>query len=295
MSWQHSAGDEAKELTGVRIPGWTDAQSRVAIAGAVALMGSATAVAEATSLAVLVVVAVAITFVVSLAGDAWFGLVVGLALAALLTFARQQTGNWLPSHFLPAAVESAALLLTGLTAGRVGRHLRVRAPSTGIESSPTPGVFGSLGLLPGDLGLLRLEEEVARASAYERPLSLMLMEIHIVAQELERAARAEAERGVARLVESLLRDTDVPFALAAHQIGAILPETDAEAAAVATARILEAIAVGSFTDRGVGQRRRLADVASLHMVEVSLGDEFPGAGELLDGAIARLHQMRKDP
>jgi hypothetical protein len=263
----------------------------VVIAVVVALVTAAAGLLEGRDLTLLVIGATAATFVVSLAADAWAGLVVGLAAAAGVTLIRQLTGTWLPSHFAPTAVESVALLGTGWAAGRAGHRLRQSRP-TDVLMNDTPGVYGSLGLLPADLALVRLEEEVTRASAHGRPLSLILALIRIVEEDLDGPARDEAERGVARLIESLLRDIDVPFALTAQEIGAILPETGPTAAAVASGRIVEAIAAATFADRRTGQRRRLADAADVHIALVSLGREFPDARKLLDGAVSRLREPR---
>jgi hypothetical protein len=272
-------------------PGWTDAHSRVVIAVLVALIGTGGGLLEGRDVTILVIGAIAATFVISFAADAWIGLIVGLAAAAGLTFLRQVTGTWLPSHFGPAVVESVALLGTGWAAGRAGYRMRP-SRSTDQLLNATPGVYGSLGLLPADLALVRLEEEVARALAHGRPLSLIVTLIRIVDADLDGPARDEAERGVARLIESLLRDLDVPFALTADEIGAILPETDAVAAAVASGRIVEAIAAATFADRRTGLRRRLADAADVHIAVVSLGGEFPDARKLLDGAVSRLPDQR---
>ncbi|MEO5986801.1 MAG: hypothetical protein ABIW50_00045, partial [Candidatus Limnocylindria bacterium] len=81
---------------------------------------------------------------------------------------------------------------------------------------------------------------------------------------------------------------DVPFRISAERMGAILPETDATAAAVATGRILEAISTANYVDRARGRRRSLADAIALELAVVSLGPRFPGPDEMLQGALAEL-------
>jgi hypothetical protein len=260
----------------------------VALLGVATLVGAGTGLTEGGSAAVLVTAACALTLVAGLIGDAWFGLLAGLVAAAGLTLLRQLSGSWLPDHFAPAAIETAALLAIGSAAGWVGNLLRARGLAGAASTEDVPGVFGSLGMLSADLATLRLEEEVARATTYARPLSLMLIEVKVADQDLDAGARGEVYRTVARLAESLLRETDVPFASADERIGAILPETDHVAALIALGRILEAIAEATYTDRHESRRGRVADVGEVRMGVVSLGDTFRTAVELLDGATASL-------
>jgi GGDEF domain-containing protein len=141
-------------------------------------------------------------------------------------------------------------------------------------------------MLPADLALVRLEEEVVRAGVYDRPLSVMLVDINLLDRDIDAASRDEVARGVARLTESLLRETDVPFALSPQRVGAILPETGSVAATIAIGRVLEAIGTATYTDRRVRSRRPVASVAGVQAVAVSLSDAYRTARELLDAATA---------
>jgi hypothetical protein len=268
------------------IPAWTEQQTLVAGAGLVALIGAGAAVAEGGAGALVIIAALALTFVLALSGDAWTGLVIGLASAAVCTFIRQANGTWLPADFGPAAIESVALVATGWSAGRVGTQLRAqRAP----EAPPDEfGAFGSVGMLPPDLGLVRLEEEVARGLTYHRPLSLLLLDTVITDAGLDDDAQEEAFRAVARVTETMLREMDVPFQVAAHRIAAILPETDPNAAAIATGRILEALLPARFVDRRANQRRALQGAVSVRLAVTSLGDTYGTADALFDAATSAL-------
>jgi hypothetical protein len=277
-----------------RIRGWTRRHTRVAVAGLVALVGAGAGLSEGGPQSILVIGALAAAFVLGLAWDGWIGIVTGLAVATVLILARDLTGTWLAQHFVPAAVETIAVIATGWTAGRAGQLLTNDEAGYAGEQVDRDGVFGSLGMLPPDLALIRLEEEVARASLYRRPLSLVVVQTDLVGADLDEDARRDVFRGAARLTESLLRVSDVPFAFSPDRIGAILPETDHLAAAVAAARILEAAATSTFTDRQTKNRRPIADVASLHFSTVSFGPDYPTAGELLDGALAGLAQAQED-
>ncbi len=273
-----------------RIPGWTERHSFVAIAGVVALCAAAAGLIEGSAAAVIVVGALAITFVLGLAWDSWVGLVIGLVAAALVAFIRQRLGIWLPADFGPAVVETAALMATGLTAGRAGSLLRKAPSSAAGDVTDAPGAFGSIGMLTADLALVRLEEEAARATHYRRPLALLLLDVGIVDEALDDDARDEVVRAVSRVTGTMLRDMDVPFLFAPHRIGAILPEADLSAASVATGRILETISTATFIDRVRNERLAIADAAMVDVVAVALGPELPTAGELLDAAIAALER-----
>jgi GGDEF domain-containing protein len=272
------------------IPGWTERHSLVAVLGVVALCGAGVSLMEGPAEAGIVVGALAPTVVLGLAWDSWIGVVIGLGAAALVTFVRQTTGTWLPANFAPAALETAALVVTGWAAGRTGSLLRNSGWSSAHEVSDAPGAFGSIGMLSADLALVRLEEEVARATSYRRPLSLLLLDIDVIDETLADAARDEVVRATARVTETMLRDMDVPFLFAFHRMGAILPETNITAASVAAGRILETISTATFVDRDRAQRRGLADAATIDVVAVALGPLLPTAGELLDAAVAELQR-----
>lgn len=276
----------------LRIPGWTDRHSLVALPAVLALVAAAAGVAEGRIEGLLLVGAAAAVFAIGLAGDAWVGLIVGLGAAALVIFVRQAAGSWVPGAFALAAVESAALIGTGWAAGRAGSGLRVARAFGTHDGDEAGAVFGSIGMLPADLALVRLEEEVSRARSYRRPLSVAILAVETVDPELDADGRNEVFRAVARVAETMLREMDVPFLFAANRIGAILPETGGVAAAIATSRILEAVSTGGFIHRRRNQRQSLAGAVAVRLAVVSLTPSVRTAGDLLDRAIAALERVR---
>ncbi|MBA3778218.1 MAG: GGDEF domain-containing protein [Chloroflexi bacterium] len=271
-------------------PAWTRPALLVAVTGLIGLVGTAAAFSENATQGLLIVLALGVTLVLGLGWDAWVGLVIGLAMSAVVIIARQVVGTWVPSGFGAAAIYTAALVGTGWSAGLAGSHLRVSRSMEAGATDELEGAFGSLGMLPPDLALLRLDEEGARAVSYRRPLSLLVFDVTVIDPALEVDSRDDVIRAAARATETILRDVDVPFQISAERMGAILPETDATAAAVATGRILEAISRTPYIDRAQGRRRSLADAIALELAVVSLGSRFPGPDEMLQGALAALDQ-----
>ncbi len=123
-----------------------------------------------------------------------------------------------------------------------------------------------------------------RARSHGRPLSVVVIRVTITDPALDANARNAAQRAVARLVESMLRDTDVPFASPPDEFGAILPETDGATAWEVLGPVLDAAARAAFTVREQDERRNLVDCAELHLGLATLGDQTSGGTALLEGA-----------
>ncbi len=132
--------------------------------------------------------------------------------------------------------------------------------------------------------MARLEEEIIRARRHRRPLSLMVLAIRLTEPDLGEEAQQAARRSVARLVETLLRDTDVPFSLSADEVGAILPETPLDEAWELVGPLVDAITGATFTDRVRDERRNFADVADLEVGIVALPRDDIDAEGLLAAA-----------
>lgn len=276
---------------GLQIRGWTDRHGQVALAAALALLAAGAGVAEGRFEGQLIVGASAAVFVISLGVDSWAGLVVGLVAAALVIGIRQAMGSWVPPDFPLATVEIASLVATGWAAGRAGGGLRHAGERDASDAVDAGGVFGSTGMLPADLGLVRLEEEMARATSYRRPLSLVLIDAEAVGSDLDQEAREAVFRAVARVAETMLREMDVPFVIASNRIGAILPETGPTAAAIASGRILEAVSTGRFIHRGSGERRSLTEAVAVRLAVVSLTTSPLTPDELMARASSALEPV----
>ena len=265
--------------------GWTEQHVPVALALVVAVLGGAVAAVEPVPHSLVGVGAVVSTAIGALFFDAFGGLVVGLLAAAAVIVSRQLADRWTAESFLAALALVVALVALGWLAGMVsaGIHRRCRGREEGGENAASPA-YGSLGLLTPEIATIRLEEEVARARRHRRPLATVVIRVTVTEQTLDPATRTAAHRAVARLVETLLRDTDVPFALSHTELGAILPETDAAVAWEVVGNVLDAATKAAFTVREQDERRALVDCAELHAGLAVLSDGLSEPGALLAAA-----------
>jgi hypothetical protein len=226
---RHRFSERSSDV-GLRTPGWTEQHRRVAAAIVVMSTASLVGLSDSPTVAVWVGAAVAITAVLSLATEPFAGFVVGLAAAAAVIATRRVLGPWGPDAFWLSTAQTAALVATAPPADGQGRRCVRGRGSRRLRSSLEPA-FGSLGLLEADVAMARLEEEVERAAEHRRPLALILIDTEVVDVSLDAEARRSALRALARIFEGRLREGDVPFAIAADRLGAILPETTSSAAA----------------------------------------------------------------
>ena len=270
------------------ISGWTDRHVAAALGLLVAAAGGAAAVAQPGRQWVVALSAVLATAVLALFFDAFGGLIVGLATAAATVLAQQLAGQWTAENFLTSLALVLALILLGWSAGvvsgRLHRQRRTAGEAEGVD--PVTPAYGSLGLLTADVALARADEEVVRARRHDRPLTVLVLRVTLVDESLDAAARTAAHRAVARLLETLLRETDVPFALSDNELGALLTETDFAGAWDVVAPVLEAASRAAFTVRQDDERRRLVDAAELHAGLAVLGRTHPDADSLVAGARA---------
>ena len=267
----------------------------MALAFAVGFAGTFAALAETGQARAWVAAAVLVTTVASLTVDAFGGIVVGLAAAAALIVAKRVAGGWEADAFAISLLETVVLVLAGGTAGAAGRALRDRADGDGAPGSVLAPAFGSMGLLPHDLARLRLEEEVERALAHRRPLTVLVLESTVIDDRLDAAARGAAHRSVARILESRLGERDVPFAVTGRRLGAILPETGGMDGWVRVGQILDAVASAAFTSRATGARMAVADAVEVDVGLAELGRGISSADALLDAATAGMADAPADP
>lgn len=260
----------------------------VATAFVVAGVASTAGVAASTGVAVAVAAAVALTGAIALFLDPFGGFVAGLAAAAAVILGRRIAGDWDPDAFGLALVQTVALTSTGIAAGRAGTRLRrdVAAP---VDQSLIPEpVFGSLGLLDADIAMERLEEEIDRARAHGRPLSVVVVDVRITEDDLSTDARRAAYRAVARLFESRLQESDVPFALSERRLAALLPDAGPADAWDRVGLVLDAVASGRFSPRDEASERLLTDVTELAVGMSEARPDTLSADALLDAATAAL-------
>ncbi len=265
------------------ISGWTDRHVRAALALSAAAIAGAISAAEPPPFHLVSAAVVIATALVALFVDGFGGMVVGVAGAAATIAAKQVAGAWTQQGFVVALALTLALLALGWLAGTVSSDLHGRNARGGGGGGPQ-AAYGSLGLLDGDAALARLDEEIARARRHRRPLSVAVLRVRITDDTLTSGARAAAERSVARLVETLLPESDVPFALAAGEFGAIMPETSAGDAWDVLGPVLDAADRAAFTVREDNERRCLADCAELHAGVVAMSERLSDSERLIAAA-----------
>ncbi len=265
------------------ISGWTERHLRVGLALAVAVTAGAIATAEPAPFPIVSAVIVVATAAAALCFDGFGGIVVGIAGAAAAIAAKQWGGAWTERGFAVSLALTLALVTLGWLVGMVSSDLHGRLAGSAPDDAKG-AAYGSLGLLTTDMALARLDEEVLRARHHRRPLTVAVLRLSITDETLDAAARDSAERSAARLVETLLRDSDVPFAIGPDEFGAILPETNRAGAWGVLGPVLDAAGRAAFTVREAAERRNLADCAELHAGLVSLNDRFADADSLLEAA-----------
>lgn len=223
-----------------------------------------------------VVLVMALTALVALCFDAMTGLVTGLAGAAGCLAATRLLGGTDATFATQAGIAGLVLLLgtiAGSTGDRIRRGRRLAARTAAGAVAPVPG---SLGLMSTEDAHERLDEEITRARLHARPLSASTLRVLIHDPGLSPEDIRRARRAVARVLESELRATDIPFvSLAEGEFGVIMPETDAEAGADVLESVLILAREATFADRATGQRRHVGDVA---VVQVGITDAADAEG-----------------
>ena len=265
-------------IRGLLTSAWTDRHLAVALLAAAAGLAGVLSRDEPTPFHLVAVAALVVTVVLGLLVSAFGGLVVGVVAAAVVIAVKQTVGDWNPAGFVPSLQTTLGLVVVGALAGVAGTVLRAGRE---VRGGGAAAAYGSLGLLTEQAATARLDEEIARARRHRRPLAVVLIRTDITDPDLGEGTRMRAYRTVARLVESLLRETDIPFALSPDEVGAVLPETDVEGAWLLLGPLVDAATRASFTVREEDERRTLADCAELHAGLAALSDEAPRAEDLL--------------
>jgi hypothetical protein len=270
--------------TGQLISGWTKQHARIGALVGLTVAGGALAMQERSPISIVVCAAVLGTVGAALFVDGFGGMVVGVAGAAIVIAVKEAAGAWTVDGFLVSLGTTVALVTSAWVAGMVSADLHGRTPRSSYDGEALSPAYGSLGLLDFDAAMARLEEEIARANAHHRPLSVAVVEVRLADEALDDTARGSAERAVARLMETLVRDTDVPFALRPHVLGVIMPESDRVMAWEVLGRVLDAATDAAFTVRERDERLKLGDCAELHAGIVALSRRISTAEQLIEMA-----------
>lgn len=211
--------------------------------------------------------------------DGMGGLVAGLAGGAA-SLAFQGFAGHLSGHsFGHSALEFGLIVILGAAVGasmdRVHRSKRV---SERLAESAVSASQGSLGLLTAADAELRLDEERTRADLHHRPLSTARIGVTFCDDNLDAADRQRTMRAVARIIETDIRATDIPYAIDEFTIGVILPETPHDIAADVIESTLMLARHNTFADRSHRERRTVDDVADI-TVEVAAVNAGPSEEE----------------
>jgi GGDEF domain-containing protein len=264
---------------------WTEIRVRLSVAGALLIStGVLVGVERGSSRVALVVLAVA-TAVAALHFDGFVGVVIGLAAAGGLVAVKRTLGEWSSGDLALVAAEVSTIIMMAWVVGLVGAYLR---SALRILSRPAPGSLvpanSSLGVLEETPAVFRLDEELQRRSRSGEPLALMLMSVDLAVDDLDDATALSARRAVARHVQTLLRPTDVPFAMSDETIGAILPATDQVDAWALLGPLVDSAGHATFADRSSGTRKVVSDCLDLHVCLVLADDRTTDARAFLETA-----------
>lgn len=262
-----------------RLPGWQPfAVGAVAVA---AMTGLLAGTVPGPMRAVLLLL-VLLTTVAGAYGGAFVGLPAGaLCATVLLSLPEVTTLSAVPRTEVVAVtlLLVAAGWLAGLAHSQVG--LAVRG-ATIVDHLFAPPI-GSLGLLSAEAAELRAEEEMMRARHHERPLSLLLCHLDALPQT-DRTSYGRARRAVARILESRLAPTAVPFELDDQTFGVLLPEIEATSLPMVVETIERALDEATFADRASSDRRSVLDVLNVGFAGVDGTERWSGPQAMIEAA-----------
>lgn len=264
-------------------PVWTEVHTLLLLALLPAFIGTVTAgAAESGGVALLVAGLFAVTVVIGLAFEPFIAIVAGFMSAGLSIGVKQLTGSWDDGTYVEQMTQIIMLIASGAAAGYAGMYVNRLHDQRVIKVDAVTPVFGSTGLLNAELGEMRIDEEIARARRYKRPLSLLRVCVRIrPGVSLTEQQESDAYRAVARLQEGLLRDSDVPYAYAPYDVATVLTESDYDGAWQLVGRIIDASANATFVTRPSMTRRSVHDVANIHFAVATFPQNGASAGDLV--------------
>ncbi len=158
------------------------------------------------------------------------GSLAGLLFLSLWIAAKLLSGAWTRDRLVYNLIELAAVALTFIASAMYHRQARKflilfdenrrRMKSLDLEDR-------AIGLLKSTVGLLRLNEEEERSSRYQRPFSLILVQVRPVPGiEWGPTDASGLMHILADSIKAKTRDVDIPFLLSPDRIALILPETE---------------------------------------------------------------------
>jgi len=204
--------------------------------------------------------------------DGMGGLVIGLTGAAAVGLLLNRSGllgssgvraDWAYPAF---GIGVGVLVMCGALVGWWADRRRRRAKLAPDASS---AARRSIGMLSEAAGVTRLEEEIARARLYDRPLAVASITLEIRDKTLTTEDVERLRRAVARTFESALDPADIPYVTGDRSFAVILPEVSADAAARVLAPAVTLAGRATFAVRDAGRRVTVGRVAE---VVVSIDD-----------------------
>lgn len=266
-------------------PVWTKVHARLLAALAIPICGAALAAAiEPAPVAALLAILFYAAAITGLILDTYVAILVSIATAAAAVLVKRQFGVWTTETFVASVAELLLLLTTAAAFGVAASALR-KINLAANEKRPSDAAFGSLGLLSGELGELRLVAEVERAAKYNRPLSILTVTTEELDPAISPEDRRSLHRAVARLIDSMLRVTDVAFAPGPARLVLILPETRLHDAWLLMARISDGVNEATFIGGGSRERKPVAAYAKVHLGAGTFPQNGTTARALLDATL----------
>ncbi|TEU12936.1 MAG: hypothetical protein E3J21_19930 [Anaerolineales bacterium] len=214
----------------------------------------------------------------------WFG---GLAVVVLWVLFRQATGTWVRAELVQSLLESIGLSLNVVLAVRYRQVWQQQQHELqelrALREVLVAGEVGT-GLLPREVGELRMLEEVDRARLFRRPLGLLLVEL----EQLPEPSTAEVDfrqiyQAVARQLASASLVHDIPFRVDLNRTGLIMPEREWDKLYEDAESIVSALRKATLLDR----EERLQSVLRFVKLNFGLGTyqgEVVGTIDLLRAA-----------
>jgi len=100
-----------------------------------------------------------------------------------------------------------------------------------------------------------LEREIVRALRYDRPLSLLLIDVDQFKQYNDRYGHPAGDallQNIARLLKTQLRSTDMVGRMGGDEFVVILPETDGKMSGIVVEKLRYVVQAGYMTENGIG-------------------------------------------
>lgn len=183
-----------------------------------------------------------------------------LAIVVVWVLLRQTTGVWNADELLQSSVEMIGVaLLLGITLRYKQvwqRQQHELAQLRGLQQVLAVGEPGT-GILPYDVAMLRLDEEIDRASNFGRPLALLMVDIEHQPDTTDQDLEA-VDQAIARRLSGAASVHDIPFRDNITRFGLILPERDWQQLYERAESVTSALITGRYLDRS-GHSQYISD------------------------------------